>query len=356
MKGALNIYYVLSFAVILASCNSIFEQHKNSSHIKKNSSLSVSAPKIILKLDDYGANTFNVVPLDYLISKNVKAGLGIIAGKLNSNSLTVYGKYINAKNSDGENLFELWHHGLDHSKTNLPNNNPEFKGTSPEFQKEHFKTADNLVLQHLNIQMRSFGAPYNANDTYTHVVLGENDAYKVVMFSNPQSTTMMNLNNRINMEDGTGNVDYNYFSANYNAKKGSYSYMVLQGHPNQWDAAKVAQFKQIIDFLIIQGCEFVLPYEYYLTNGSPKINVYQNCNFSGWNIQLGIGTYTMSQLATLGVANDQISSVKIPEGMKVIVYKNNNYGGDSTALTTNLGCLSNIGFNDNISSIKISLN
>ena len=38
--------------------------------------------------------------------------------------------------------------------------------------------------------------------------------------------------------------------------------MVWQAHPNGWTAEKIEQFRQIIDFLISEGCEFVLSYEY----------------------------------------------------------------------------------------------
>ena len=67
------------------------------------------------------------------------------------------------------------------------------------------------------------------------------------------------------MENGTGNIDYNFFFENYTKNKEIYSdYLVLQGHPNMWSFKKLRPFEQIIDFLILEGCEFVLPYEYYL--------------------------------------------------------------------------------------------
>ena len=59
---------------------------------------------------------------------------------------------------------------------------------------------------------------------------------------------------------------YDYFIENYGIGKVKFTdYMVLQGHPNMWTAEKLEQFSRIIDFLISEGCEFVLPYEYYLS-------------------------------------------------------------------------------------------
>lgn len=246
-------------------------QKGNSGSVNRNI---LPAPKIILKLDDFGANSsFSCAPaLDYLITKEVKASLGVIAERLSINALEVYGKYINAVNSNGQHLFEIWNHGLVHSKNNPPNNNPEFKGTSYAFQKSHFRQSSDLVFQRLGVKMHSFGAPYNANDQTTNDVLNELDEYKVVMFANPQIKNVLNLNNRVNMEKGTGGVDYQYFLFQYRAKKDSYQYMVLQGHPMQWDARRITEFKNIIDFLINEGCEFVLPYEYYLKYAPKPIN------------------------------------------------------------------------------------
>ena len=40
-------------------------------------------------------------------------------------------------------------------------------------------------------------------------------------------------------------------------------YVILQAHPNNWTPEKLEEFNKIIDFLLSEGCEFVLPYEYY---------------------------------------------------------------------------------------------
>ena len=62
------------------------------------------------------------------------------------------------------------------------------------------------------------------------------------------------------MEDGTGKVDYKYFLRNYKAGGAvEKPYIVLQGHPNQWDEQRIKEFVQIIEFLQKEGCEFVLP-------------------------------------------------------------------------------------------------
>jgi len=222
-----------------------------------------SAPKIILKLDDLSAENgiCHCIPtFDYLKNKQIKAGFGAIASRFDDTALNTLGPYLNAKNAKGEPLFEIWHHGLDHVK-------PEFSGTTYEYQKVHFEEADKRIKQLLGIQMVSFGTPYNASDSVTNKVISENTNYKVFMFASLNASNqngILYVNNRINIEKGTGNPDYLYFIENYTNQKEKYSdYIILQAHPNNWTPEKLEEFSKIIDFLLSEGCEFVLPGEYY---------------------------------------------------------------------------------------------
>ncbi len=235
------------------------------------SGFSYGAPKIILKLDDLSVSK-GICPcrptLDYLMQQQVKAGFGAIADRLDSTALETLSPYLKATNAKGEKLFEIWNHGLDHVKT-------EFKGTGYQFQKEHFALADQRIKSLLGIQMHSFGTPYNASDSVTNRVISEFPEYKGFMFSSvvPSSTKqLMYLDNRVNMENGTGNPNYDFFAANYAKFKNKYTdYMTLQVHPNNLTPEKMDQFKQIIQFLKKQGCEFVLPEEYYASH-SPAVS------------------------------------------------------------------------------------
>ena len=47
----------------------------------------------------------------------------------------------------------------------------------------------------------------------------------------------------------------------------------------------------------------------------------QEANFGGYNVSLEEGEYTMTQLNAKGVKNDDISSLKVTPGFKVILYK-----------------------------------
>ena len=227
------------------------------------SGLIFSAPKIILKLDDIYVRKGVVLcssTLDFLTQNKIKAGLGTIAGRNDSTMFSTLKNYLTAVNLKQEKLFEIWNHGYDHSKT-------EFKDSTYEFQKSHFEKANHIILQLLGIQMHTFGTPFNASDSVTNSVISENSDYKVFMYNSikpKQSNGVLYLDHRVNMEKGTGKPEFDYFLENYNKSKYN-NYLILQGHPNQWNAEKLEQFRKIINFLISEGCEFVTPYEYYLS-------------------------------------------------------------------------------------------
>jgi len=225
-----------------------------------------SAPKIILKLDDFGAKnwaTGHATVLDYLMDKKIKASVGVIANLIDYTAYDLCKPYMEAKDSTGNKLFEVWHHGLDHI-------DPEFGGTTYEYQKLHFETANQLVNTYMGVQMHTLGTPFNASDTATNRVVYENPNYKVFIFPTiapPTSSGIVSLYNRVDLENGPGNPQYDYFIKSWNNYKDKYlDYMVIQGHPVSWGPSvpeRLVAFKQMIDFLIAQGCEFVLPYDYY---------------------------------------------------------------------------------------------
>lgn len=224
---------------------------------------------IILKLDDLGSknNLSNAAPvLDVIVSRKIKASIGVIAARLDSTAATAYKKYIRATDDKGDKLFEIWNHGYDHSNNNPPDKNAEFKGTGLAFQQEHFSKAHQRVKDLLGIEMHTFGAPFNSTDSVFNQVIGQHPTYKAVFFASVKPTGvkgLMALDNRVNMESATGVVNFDYFFTQYESFKNTYSdYMVLQGHPNQWDAARIAEFNKIADFLISKKHQFALPFEY----------------------------------------------------------------------------------------------
>lgn len=246
-------------------------------------SLNCNNLKIILKLDDFYCNngsSTSIPTLAKLRLAGIKAAIGFVADRNDATALSVYSPYLNETNSNGDKLFEVWHHGFDHES-------PEFEVNPYSYQKPHFEDANQLILDGLRVQMHTFAAPFNATDTTTNTVVSENLMYKVTMFQDPApnvSTGILNLTNRVNMESATGVPSLSTLITNYDIYKNSYTdYMVLQGHPYAWTTqAKLDEFQSIINYLNSKGVEFVLPYDYYLGlhSNQPRPNTSQTISFS----------------------------------------------------------------------------
>lgn len=84
-------------------------------------------------------------------------------------------------------------------------------------------------------------------------------------------------------------------------------------------------------------------------NSRQKVTLYENCNYEGAHNSLGIGYYDLSQL---GISNDALSSLTIPPGFSVTLYKDDRQKGLLTTLTANTTCLSSA-WNDKVSSIRV---
>lgn len=84
------------------------------------------------------------------------------------------------------------------------------------------------------------------------------------------------------------------------------------------------------------------------------VTVYENPNYGGFHAGLPIGEYKLAGLQLKGVLNDEISSLKIAEGYKVILYEHENFQGASITLTADNANLT--GWNDKVSSMKVLAN
>ncbi|WP_258102003.1 hypothetical protein [Marinoscillum pacificum] len=78
---------------------------------------------------------------------------------------------------------------------------------------------------------------------------------------------------------------------------------------------------------------------------------YQHCSYGGYAVSLKPGSYTLGQLQSYGISNDDISSLIIEGSHTVTLYQHDNFGGTSVVKTSSTSCLN--GFNDEVSSIKI---
>ncbi|MCC9065517.1 beta-1,3-glucanase family protein [Flavobacterium piscisymbiosum] len=85
------------------------------------------------------------------------------------------------------------------------------------------------------------------------------------------------------------------------------------------------------------------------------ITVYKDCNYTEFSGGLTIGDYNLARLNTLGVLNDDISSLKVAQGFQAILYQDDNFTGASTVINSDNSCL-NTTWNDKVTSIRILAN
>ncbi|MEM9102999.1 MAG: beta/gamma crystallin-related protein [Pseudomonadota bacterium] len=80
--------------------------------------------------------------------------------------------------------------------------------------------------------------------------------------------------------------------------------------------------------------------------------IYSESGFKGDVTRLGFGTYTLPQLADLGMGNDSISSIKLDHGVKLTAYKHYNFTGWEKEFIQDTSKLYSP-YDNNISSIKV---
>ncbi|MGE6353508.1 beta-1,3-glucanase family protein [Flavobacterium sp. NPDC079362] len=85
------------------------------------------------------------------------------------------------------------------------------------------------------------------------------------------------------------------------------------------------------------------------------ITVYKDCNYTGFSGGLTIGDYNLARLNSLGVLNDDISSLKVTQGFQAILYQDDNFTGASTVINSDNACL-NTTWNDKVTSVRIIAN
>ena len=88
------------------------------------------------------------------------------------------------------------------------------------------------------------------------------------------------------------------------------------------------------------------------------VTLYADCNYGGTGVSLPVGEYSLSALQSRGVVNDDLSSLRVSSGYRVVLYADDNFGGASLTLTADNGCLTGNGlggatWNDQASSLRV---
>lgn len=83
------------------------------------------------------------------------------------------------------------------------------------------------------------------------------------------------------------------------------------------------------------------------------VTAHQHCNYGGYSVTIPEGRHSIGALQTFGVRNDDVSSLRVPQGWEVTIYSDAGFKGNSRKLVSNSNCLVDAGMNDVISSIIV---
>lgn len=86
------------------------------------------------------------------------------------------------------------------------------------------------------------------------------------------------------------------------------------------------------------------------------VQLFQNTSYGGWFANYPLGTYTTAQLVGAGGVDNDASSMRVPPGMKVTLYTNDNFTGTNVVETADDSSLIDNGMNDAVSSLKVETN
>jgi len=240
-------------------------------------------PAIIIKLDDLDMRGKREHPrwdkvVDYLDSRQVKGTMGMLGSSL-ADASPEYIQWIKARHDSGN--WEIWFHGWDH-KTHTEADGKtynEFNHRSFAEQKKRLDDTQALCLEKLGFPLTCFGPPggvgNGSQSVETHQVMIADPHMVAWLYPQPLDgigkqtvqqgkVTILDRVWGTNLEGSVGAPDFEAFVRGY-IKNLDRPYFVLQGHPVMWDDYRFAQFTKIIDFLVVQKAEFVLPTGYAAT-------------------------------------------------------------------------------------------
>ncbi len=91
-----------------------------------------------------------------------------------------------------------------------------------------------------------------------------------------------------------------------------------------------------------------------LLDKQSMVTVYTQCNYRGASASFQAGEYLLSQMKKAGIGDNQISAVKVPEGMTLTVYENDFLRGNYGTAKGDIACLDNGDFGGKISSLAVA--
>jgi hypothetical protein len=91
----------------------------------------------------------------------------------------------------------------------------------------------------------------------------------------------------------------------------------------------------------------------------PYAALYEDCNFQGRSAAINsLGKIDLSELESLGISDDAVSSIKVAPGYRVVIYERSGFSGRHISLRHDMPCLSSlpspdIVLDDSLSSFEV---
>jgi len=269
-----SIYLFVLFLIFhLSSCKS----DDASEIIQPEADLVANQTVVIIKADDLRNLTPNwQLFIASSIKNTIPVSIGIIARDMTIASTIKEVKRISTlKNSNGDLSVEFWNHGYDHS--NPKKKKWEFNGFDYSHQVSDIKRSQEFFKNTLGLTCNSFGVPYNQSSELTHEALEEFPEIKVWMcfqkiekqfhpeWINPNLSNISSTQSKILLDikcQSIYDVPFQSVKKYLNAKP-NIPYLVIQIHPNVWDAKDFLDYQNMIDYLKSKNVIFMTPFQYY---------------------------------------------------------------------------------------------
>jgi peptidoglycan/xylan/chitin deacetylase (PgdA/CDA1 family) len=229
---------------------------------------SAQAPLVMLKLDD----VTRVTPrwkkaAEFIAAEGLKANFGIINSPLETEDpvLTAWVKELTAAGT-----IEFWCHGYDAKFVHDKDHKGEFEGSGYDFQLHSLQRSQELAKQRFGFEYTAFGPHWSGTDTDTDKALEQVPGIKAVFFYGPKkgsTSTKILIERRMELEKPIFHPNPAEVQARFEAVGKKFDYIALQGHADQWDDARFADFQTAVLYLKAQGCRFVTVSEWLAMRG-----------------------------------------------------------------------------------------
>jgi peptidoglycan/xylan/chitin deacetylase (PgdA/CDA1 family) len=233
---------------------------------------------VVLKLDDVKQVKGDVhnqwkKTADFLASRNVKSGFGVICETL-PEATPAYANWFK-KHAEG-GLIEFWFHAWDHASHDVGSaKHNEMSGRTYEDLAKRLADSQAAAKEKLGFTFKTFGPPggsgTSTQDEVTGRVMQDSPDITVWLYPSPidkmgqeiaakGKVTILDRVWAANLEAAVGSPSLQYL-INGIATNPDREYFILQGHPGAWGGAKFDEFIKIIDFLQSQNAVFMTPSE-----------------------------------------------------------------------------------------------